>query len=130
MIVEALKPTSEIAKAAEKTLRRKGIIRNDDPPIINVLGRGIKKASRSVKNFSQPARGFLKSPTFWLALLGAGAVVGFAFAARGFNSSSTSLIYSNHACQGSQTCNKCTNCNDCVWCNNGGAPKCNKFFSI
>ncbi len=127
MILEAIQPSSEFAKVAEEKLRKKGIIGNDDSALLKAVGKGIKKAGKSVKNYSQPVRGFLKSPTFWLALLGAGSVVGLAFASRGSSSTSRPLIYSNHACQGSQDCNKCTNCNDCIWCNNGGSPKCNKY---
>ena len=117
-------PSQEAWNQAQKQLSDQGFsyASSWSMPWLSTVGSGIKKTGKKIGKYTQPARGVFKSPTFWMVLLAAGAVTGFAIAAQASNNSSEYVNHGENRCTGEKFCTQCKNCRYCHWCNEGGKP--------
>ena len=90
--------------------------------VVSGFGKKIKQVGKNtLRTTSEPAKNVLKSPTFWMLLLGAGALTGLYFATRNSGGGSSGGFYPDpvYGCHGDNPCHVCTDCSRCVHCNSG-----------
>lgn len=92
--------------------------------VVSSVGKGLKNATKSAfQSTAEPAKSVLKSPTFWMLLIGAGALPGLYFATR--NSGGGGAVPASYypdpiyGCHGAVPCHVCTDCSRCIHCNSG-----------
>lgn len=116
----AVQPSPASVSKAQQQLSCYGYFRpTSEFPLLRTIGNGIKNSSQKA---TDSTKSVLQSPTFWYALIGAGALTGAYFLGRSTSGNSNNLFIQENRCTGTSPCTHCKNCKYCKWCNQGGNP--------